>query len=59
MREIKYKIIRLDKPNGKITHRLEMESMTRNKESGGWNFKTLFYGSWKECHLRKKEYLGG
>ena len=53
----KYRIVKLEEPEGKITHKLEFESFTKHsKDSGGYNCGVLFKGSYKECKLRKKEY---
>lgn len=56
----KYKVVKLNEPDGRITHKLELESMTKHgKDSGGYNYSVLFKGTWKECHQKKKEYIGG
>lgn len=53
----KYRIVKLEEPEGRITHKLEFESFTKHsKDSGGYNCGVLFKGSYKECKLRKKEY---
>ena len=56
MRSAKYKVIKLDTPEGNITHKLEFESMSKNKQSGGYNCGVLFKGTCKECRLKKQEY---
>ena len=55
----KYKIERLEKPEGKITHKLEFESYTQHESSGGFNCGVLFKGTYKECRLKKREYQYG
>ena len=60
MRSVKYKIVKLDTPDGRITHKLEYESVSKlSKNSGGYNCGVLFRGTYKECKKRKDEYANG
>lgn len=60
MKLVKYRVKKLDTPDGRITHKLEYESASKlSKNSGGYNCGVLYRGSWKECHKKKKEYENG
>ena len=59
MKSAKYKVIRLNEPEGQITHQLVYESMTKNGESGGFGCGIRHRGTYRECLELKKEIENG
>ena len=59
MKKVSYKIVKLEEAKEGKTHRLEFETVSKGKESGGYNCGVLFTGTFKECRLKKKEYENG
>ena len=59
MKSVKYKVIRLNEPEGQITHQLVYESMTKNGESGGFGYGIRHRGTYRECLELKKEIENG
>ena len=59
MRLVKYKVIRLNEPEGQITHQLVYESKTKNGESGGFGCGIRHRGTYRECLERKRELENG
>lgn len=55
MKLVKYKIERLIEPEGNITHKLVYESISKNKNSGGFGYGVRHKGTYKECLERKRE----
>ena len=55
MRLEKYKVIRLNNPEGEITHQLVYESASKHKESGGFGYGIKHRGTYRECLKIKKE----
>lgn len=51
----KYKVIRLNNPEGEITHQLVYESASKHKESGGFGYGIKHRGTYRECLKMKKE----
>ena len=59
MKSAKYKVIRLNEPEGDITHQLVYESKTKNVESGGFGCGIRHRGTYRECLELKKEIENG
>ena len=59
MRLVKYKVIRLNEPEGQITHQLVYESKTKNGENGGFGCGIRHRGTYRECLELKKEIENG
>ena len=55
MKSVKYKVIRLNEPEGDITHQLVYESKTKNGESGGFGCGIRHRGTYRECLERKRK----
>ena len=51
----KYKVERLENPEGNITHKLVYESISKNKGSGGFGYGIRHKGTYRECLEMKKE----
>ena len=56
MKLVHYKVERLIDPEGDNTHKLTYESISKNKQSGGFNYGILLKGTYREC-LEMKERL--
>lgn len=59
MKSVKYKVIRLNEPEGDITHQLVYESKTKRGESGGFGCGIRHRGTYRECLERKRELENG
>ncbi len=55
MKLAKYRVTRLNEPEGNITHQLVYETISKNKDSGGYGLGIRYRGSYKECIERKRE----
>ena len=55
MKLVKYKIERLIEPIGNTTHKLVYESISKNRQSGGFGCGVRHKGTYKECLERKRE----
>lgn len=55
MRLVHYRVERLLNPDGDDTHQLVYESISKNKQSGGYGMGIVMTGSFKECHEKKRE----
>lgn len=55
----KYKVERLEVPEGNITHKLVYESISKNKGSGGFGYGIRHKGTYRECLEIKKEIEDG
>lgn len=55
MRSVKYRVSRLNEPEGSITHQVIYETISKNFESGGFGYGIKFRGSYKQCIERKRE----
>lgn len=56
MKLVKYKVVRLLEPEGDNTHQLIYESVSKNKDTGGYGYGVRYRGTYRECLERKKEY---
>lgn len=59
MKLAKYKVVKLNEPEGNITHQLVYETASKNKESGGFGCGIRHRGTYRECLERKRELENG
>lgn len=57
MKLVKYKVVKLQEPIGASTHKLEFESVSKHKQSGGFNYGIKCIGTYRECLEEKKRLL--
>lgn len=55
MKLVHYRVERLLNPKGEKTHQLIYESISKNKQSGGYGMGIVHKGTFRECHDLKKE----
>ena len=56
MKSVKYKVIRLNTPEGDNTHQLVYETETKlTNQTGGFNYGIKHRGTYRECLNMKKE----